>query len=253
MLETLKDLPPGIEGLKAIGKICKEDYEQTFEPLLNEARREGRRLRFLYHLGPEFEGFTPGGAWEDAKIGLRSMQLFDGCAIVSDNGWLRESARLIAFLMPCPVRAFGDQDRAKAIEWLRSLPEGAAMSHRLIAETGVIVVEVKEALRAQDFDALAATADAWIETHGDLQGIVIHVSEFPGLGESRELAPTRPFRPRPSPEAQARRTGHGQQTGYPGTARRGAVRPGRGEAVWIRRARRRHHVGGASQRLTRVS
>ena len=44
----------------------------------------------------------------------------------------------------------------------------------------MIVVEAKQALRAQDFDALAMTADAWIEAHGDLQGLVIHVREFPG-------------------------------------------------------------------------
>lgn len=44
----------------------------------------------------------------------------------------------------------------------------------------MIVVEVKQRLRAQDFDSLAFTADAWIEAHGDLQGLVIHAREFPG-------------------------------------------------------------------------
>ncbi len=180
MLERLKDLPDGIEGVEAVGTVSKEDYEQVFEPLLDEARREGRRIRFLYHFGPRFEGLTASGAWEDAKIGLRSMRLFEGCAIVSDVGWIRESVRLIGFLMPCPVRAFGNQERGEAIDWLRSLPEGAAVSHRLLPDSGVIVVEVKEPLRAQDFDALALTADTWIEAHGDLQGLVIHAAEFPG-------------------------------------------------------------------------
>ena len=55
-----------------------------FVPLLDEARREGRRIRFLYQVGPEFEGFTPAAAWEDAKIGLHSVRLFDGCAVVTD-------------------------------------------------------------------------------------------------------------------------------------------------------------------------
>lgn len=47
-------------------------------------------------------------------------------------------------------------------------------------EKGVIVVEVKGALHAEDFDALALTADAWIESHGSLHGIVIHARAFPG-------------------------------------------------------------------------
>jgi hypothetical protein len=49
-----------------------------------------------------------------------------------------------------------------------------------VPESGLIVVEVKHALSAQDFDALAFTADTWIESHGSLQGIVIHARAFPG-------------------------------------------------------------------------
>jgi hypothetical protein len=100
--------------------------------------------------------------------------------VVTDLGWIRQLARLSGFMMPCPVRVFGNQERDKAVEWLVSLPEGAAVSYRLLSDSGVIVVEVKQALRAQDFDALAVTADAWIEAHGSLQGLVIHTREFPG-------------------------------------------------------------------------
>lgn len=180
MLERLTDLPRGVEGLRAVGKVSKEDYEQSMVPLLDEARSEGRHLRFLYQLGPEFEGFTAAAAWEDARIGLRSLGLFDGCAIVTDAAWIRDSTRLVAFVLPCPMRVFTNQERAAAVHWLETLPQGAAVTHRILAEAGVIVVEVKQALRAQDFDALALTADTWIESHGSLQGLVIHAREFPG-------------------------------------------------------------------------
>ncbi|HTZ99406.1 MAG TPA: STAS/SEC14 domain-containing protein [Candidatus Aquilonibacter sp.] len=180
MIEKLTDLPTGVDGVKAVGKISREDYEQVMVPLFDEARRSGRRLRFLYQLGPEFEGFTPGAAWEDARIGLQSLRIFDGCAVVTDLGWIREMARFMGFFMPCPVRVFTNVERLQAIDWLAALPEGPAVSHRLIPESGVIVVEVKQALRAQDFDALSATADAWIESHGSLTGLVIHAREFPG-------------------------------------------------------------------------
>ena len=86
MIEILKDLPEGIDGVRAIGKITKEDYGKVLVLLFAEARREGRHIRFLYQLGPEFEGFTAGAAWEDAKIGLHSLRLFDGCAVVTDAG-----------------------------------------------------------------------------------------------------------------------------------------------------------------------
>jgi hypothetical protein len=110
MLEKLKDVPPGLEALKAVGKISKEDYEKVFEPLVDEARQKGRRIRLLCQIGPEFQGFTPGAAWEDVKVGLRALGLFDGCAIVTDIGWIRESTQLVGFLMPWPVRVFGNQE-----------------------------------------------------------------------------------------------------------------------------------------------
>jgi hypothetical protein len=180
MLEMIKGLPQGVDGVRAVGKVSKEDYLRVLDPLIHEAQFARRRLRFLFHLGPEFEGFTPGAAWEDAKIGLQSLGLFDGCAVVTEVGWIRESTRLMGFFMPCPVRVFGNQDLNQAIAWLDSLPQPAAVSYHLIRESGVIVVEVKQALRAQDFEELASAADAWIEAHGDLQGLVIHAREFPG-------------------------------------------------------------------------
>jgi hypothetical protein len=42
------------------------------------------------------------------------------------------------------------------------------------------VAHVASRVAAQDFDALALTADTWIQTHGRLQGIVIHARAFPG-------------------------------------------------------------------------
>ena len=180
MIEKLKDLPPGIDGVRAIGKISKKDYEEIFVPLLEEVRHVGRRVRFLYQFGPEFEGFTPGAAWEDAKIGLQNLRVFDGCAVVTDVGWIRDSTRIMGFLMPCPVRIFHNTELGEAIGWLTSLPEGPGISYRLLTDSGVIQIEVQGSLRAQDFDALALAADHWIEAHGSLQGLVIHAREFPG-------------------------------------------------------------------------
>ncbi len=91
MLERLSDVSAGIVAVKAVGKVTREDYERVIEPVLAEARREGRRLRFLYQMGPEFEGFTAGAAWEDAKLGVRWSRFFAACAVVTDRDGIRES------------------------------------------------------------------------------------------------------------------------------------------------------------------
>jgi hypothetical protein len=188
MLERLSDMPPGIDGFQAKGRVSRSDYELCFEPLWEEARRADRRVKLLYRFGPEFEGFTAGGALEDAKVGLRFAPLLEGCAVVTDRPWIREAMETFAFMLPCPVRVFPDIERQQAAAWLCTLPQGPTTAHRLIEETGVIVVEVDTApLRALDFEALSRTADDWIASHGGLRGLVIHAPGFPGWENLRGL------------------------------------------------------------------
>lgn len=179
MLERIANLPPGIDGVKAVGRVSQAEYEKVIEPIFEQARKKGDKVRFLYELGPDFEGFSAGAAWEDMRFGLGAIRMLAGCAVVSDTGWIRETAKFVAVLLPCPLRVFGLSDREQAIDYLRSLPEKPAISHRLLPE-GVIVVEISETLRPQDFDALSATADQWIQAHGSLAGLVLHAHHFPG-------------------------------------------------------------------------
>jgi hypothetical protein len=180
MLERLSDVPEGVVGVRAVGKVSRDDYEKVLEPLLDEARRAGRRIRFLYQVGPELEGFTPGAAWEDAKVGLRSLQRLAGCAVVTDLVWIRDSTRVAALFLPCPVRVFSNRHRREAIGWLGTLPREPGLFHHLVADKGVFVIEAKRTLAAQDFEALALTVDPWIESHGSLRGVVVHAHAFPG-------------------------------------------------------------------------
>lgn len=180
MLERMKGLPAGVEGVRARGKVTRQDYEDVFAPLMDDARREGRRIRVLYQLGPEFEGFTAGGAWEDARIGMQYLRLLERCAIVTDVGWIREATRLMGTMMPCPMKIFGNDDWQAAVTWLSGPAEGPVLPHRLLSEEGVLVLEPERALRREDFEAVAMTVDPWIEAHGPLRGVVVHARAFPG-------------------------------------------------------------------------
>jgi hypothetical protein len=180
MIEIMKDVPAGIVAVRSVGTLSKEDYDAVVVPLIEEAIRTGRRIRCLCQVGPEFRGLTPGAAWEDVRLGLRALRLFEACAVVSDLGWVRQSTRMAAFFMPCPVQVFGEQEREQAIRWLSAMPERPGIAHRLIPESGVVVVEVSQTLRQPDFDALGLTVDSWLDTHDRLQGLVLHARAFPG-------------------------------------------------------------------------
>jgi len=180
MLERISDLPTGILGVRASGRVSRDDYEAVIDPMLGEAGRAGRRIRFLYHFTPEFEGFTPGAAWEDAKVGLQYLRLFERCAVVTDKEWLRGAASAVGAMLPCPVKTFGEAEFDGARAWLAAPIAPSHLDHRIIEAQGVLVVEPHGRLSVEDFDSLGASVDPWIESGRQLRGIVVHAREFPG-------------------------------------------------------------------------
>lgn len=54
------------------------------------------------------------------------------------------------------------------------------LQYELLHERGILVVKPEGALAAEDFSALAAAVDPYIEQRGELAGLVIDAPEFPG-------------------------------------------------------------------------
>ena len=162
MIEKIEGLPAGIDGVRCSGKLTREDYDAVVVPLLEEVQRDQRRLRCLVEVDG-FDGITPEAAFEDLRLGLRALGSFDGCAVVSNLPWVGEVLRFVRFLLPYPLRIFRTDQREEAIAWLSGLPAGASITHRVLADAGVVVVDVAEPLRAQDVEALATIIDGWLD------------------------------------------------------------------------------------------
>ena len=69
MIEQITEMPVGAVGLRASGKLSKEDYRGVLEPVLREAVESGE-LRLVFVL-TDFHGLEPGAWIEDVKTGLR--------------------------------------------------------------------------------------------------------------------------------------------------------------------------------------
>ena len=180
MIELIQDLPGGVDGLDATGTVSREDYQRVVDPLLERAHREGRRVRLLYRFSADFQGFSAGAAWEDMRVGIHYLRLIDRAAVVTDHGWLRDGVRLAGAFLPCALRVFAVDDEAEAIQWLGDPEAGSRITHRLIPESGVLVLEPHGKLRQEDFDAIALTVDPWVESYGELSGLVLHARGVPG-------------------------------------------------------------------------
>jgi hypothetical protein len=54
------------------------------------------------------------------------------------------------------------------------------IQHELLRERGILILKPESALRAEDFTALAAAVDPYIDQHGELKGLMIEAPSFPG-------------------------------------------------------------------------
>lgn len=130
MLTELMGVPAGIQALEAAGTVTASDYERVFAPMVEKAGRAGDRMRLLYAFGPEFRRITSGALWADARLGSAYLRLLDGCAVVSDIGWIRASSRAIGAWIPCPLRVYNNDQRDDAVAWLASVSQCADVSAR---------------------------------------------------------------------------------------------------------------------------
>jgi hypothetical protein len=118
VIEPIKNLPADVLGFRASGRVTGDDYESVIIPAVNEVLECTRKIRLLYQLAPDFEGFDPHAFWEDSKVGLRHPMAWDRIAFVTDLGWLRRATRALGFAMPAEVKVFKNQAFDEACDWI---------------------------------------------------------------------------------------------------------------------------------------
>jgi hypothetical protein len=112
MVERMDDVPAGVIGVRASGKLTKDDYIGGLEPALKEAMDSGE-ARVLFVL-TDFDGLELGATFEDLKTGL-GVELahrkdWKRLAVVSDVDWVGRAMRMFAWAMPGELKVFDDMD-----------------------------------------------------------------------------------------------------------------------------------------------
>ena len=120
MIERIDDVPAGVIGLRASGKLSKDDYVSVLEPALKEATDSGE-ARVLFVL-PDFDGLEPGAWIEDVKTGLKAeitnRSAWKKLAFVSGVDWVSKSTRLFTWAMPGELKVYEMDELDKAREWI---------------------------------------------------------------------------------------------------------------------------------------
>ncbi len=119
MLEVMPESAGKILWLRAAARLTERDYQEVFLPRLEAVLKEHGKVRVLFHLAPDFQGWTPGALWEDLRLDLKHLGDFEKVALVGASVWADAALKLFAHFMPGQVRTFLREHLAEAWIWIQ--------------------------------------------------------------------------------------------------------------------------------------
>jgi SpoIIAA-like len=121
MIEQVADLPAGVLGFRASGKITRDEYREIMTPIYASLER-GEKLNIYFELASDFDGLDLGALWEDMKaagsVGLKHRAAWQQMALVTDNTWIKHAAAVAGPLAPGELRLFPTDEKAAAKKWI---------------------------------------------------------------------------------------------------------------------------------------
>jgi hypothetical protein len=116
MITELTDLPAGIIGFEASGKLEAEDYRDVLLPAVERASANGD-VRMLLVIS-SFDGLTAGALWQDLRVGVEHLRGWKRIALVTDIEWMSQMTAMFGWMTPGTVKHFPLGERAAAIAWI---------------------------------------------------------------------------------------------------------------------------------------
>lgn len=175
MIEAMSDLPEGTLGFSISGEVTGDEYERTLMPTVEEAIAQHERIKLLVHFKADFQRYALDAMWDDTRVGLRHWRGFQRIAIAADHGWIRGGVKAMGFMLPCPVRLFGESEVDDARRWLQE----ALGSIQLDSDGQVVIARLIGKLEASAYDSASADIDGLMSGKDDVR-LLLDLREFDG-------------------------------------------------------------------------
>jgi hypothetical protein len=120
MIQLIEGAPEGVLAFEAVGEVDADDYTDVLMPAVEESLDGGNRLRFVFEIGPQFDRYTAGAAWDDMALGFAHLGEWQRCAVVTDLEWVQHAAKAFGWLMGGRLRVFDIDELKAALEWAAS-------------------------------------------------------------------------------------------------------------------------------------
>jgi len=118
MIEITSEGPDNLIVAVAHGEVTGEDYEKSFVPAIEKILKIHKKIRLIYQIAADFEGYTTVAMSDDVKLGFGHFTAFDKIAVVADVHWIANAVKVFGFFMPCPVKCFNNAQLTEGKNWV---------------------------------------------------------------------------------------------------------------------------------------
>ena len=120
MIQMIEGAPEGVLAFEAVGEVDAEDYNEVLKPAIEASLEGGDDLRIVYEIGPDFDRYSAGAAWEDMAMGFAHLTKWKRCAVVTDLDWVEHAAKAFGWMMGARLRVFDIDELKAALQWAAS-------------------------------------------------------------------------------------------------------------------------------------
>ena len=118
VIKRIEEVPAGVIGFEATGRLEAEDYRDVVLPALERAAEQGE-VRYAIVM-PSFDGMTGGALWQDLKLGVEHLRAWKRIVVVTDIEWVQQLTGLFGWMTPGEVKVFPMAQRDAAMQWVAS-------------------------------------------------------------------------------------------------------------------------------------
>lgn len=106
-------------NIRASGKLNDDDYVD-FVPRMEELIKRWGRLRMLFEMAEDFEGWDARGAWDEFRFQARHKKDVKRVAVVGNRTWEHWMSRFSRVFTGADVRFFEHGQGEEARTWIQS-------------------------------------------------------------------------------------------------------------------------------------
>ena len=127
MIEIIKTEKDNIIGIKCVGLVTQEDYQNILIPFLEEAIPKYGPLRAFCDMR-EFMGMEWKALWDDFKYGIKHTKDVERIATVGDQRWVAWLMKFSSLFYKMKLKHFNSSQVEEAWNWVNEEDEVSTSS-----------------------------------------------------------------------------------------------------------------------------